>query len=111
MGAASMADSVDMWICPDCGAEVRVGARGCPRCARRSRRKPAAVKTARRSWEQDAAHDGLDLPDDNGFDYDDFVAREFGGKAHRRIGVRWWWWVTALGLVGWLGWLAWHGGW
>jgi hypothetical protein len=101
----------DHWICPDCGAEVKVGAAGCPRCIGRQRgkkrRKPApSPAVGRKSWEQDEAHDGLDLPDED-FDYDEFVAREFGGAAHRRIGIKWWWWLTALLLVaGFVGWLV-----
>ena len=62
-------------------------------------------------WQQDKSADGLDLPDED-FDYDDFVAREFGGKPHRSIGIKWYWWVTALVLVVLiiLG-IAWLGGW
>jgi hypothetical protein len=29
----------------------------------------------------------------------DFVAREFGSKPHRRIGIKWYWWETALVLA------------
>lgn len=61
----------------------------------RKKRKQAQKK---RSWEQDSAYDGLDLPDDD-FDYEDYVAREFGGKPHRRVGIAWYWWLTALLLL------------
>ena len=94
--------SGDFWICPGCGAELRVGVAGCPRCARptrkRRRRKVPAAGSVRRSWEQDPAQDGLGLPDDD-FDYDEFVAREFGKVPHRRVPIRWYWWVTAVGLL------------
>ena len=39
----------DWYACPGCGAEVRVGSRGCPQCSGKS-------------WEQDEYLDGLDLP-------------------------------------------------
>ena len=45
-------------------------------------------KPAKKSWEQDAAADGLDLPGED-FDYDEFVAREFGHPPHRKLGVKW----------------------
>ena len=51
---------------------------------------------ARRPQEHDEIYDGLDLPDDD-FDYDEFVAREFGHVPHKKIGVKWYWWL--LGVV------------
>lgn len=77
--------------CPFCDREVRVG-KPCPGCAKKT--KPA--KPGKKPWEQDAAQDGLDLPDDD-FDYDEFVAREFGKAPHRSLGVKWYWWL--LGVV------------
>ncbi|WP_193211478.1 hypothetical protein [Luteolibacter marinus] len=50
-------------------------------------------------WEQDSKLDALGLPDED-FDYDEFIAREFGGKPHRRTGVKWYWWATAVILLG-----------
>lgn len=94
----------DYWICPGCGKELRVGVKGCPRCAKPQRPKPKKpAKTARHSWEQDAAYDGLDLPDDD-FDYDEFTAREFGKAPHRRVPIRWYWWLTAIVLLVFLVW-------
>lgn len=80
------------YICPFCGREARVG-KPCPGCEKKQkpRRKPA-----KKSWEQDSAHDGLNLPDED-FDYDEFVAREFGKAPHRALGVKWYWWL--LGVV------------
>jgi hypothetical protein len=80
------------YICPFCDREVRVG-KPCPGCAKKQ--KPATVK-AKRPWEQDQMYDSLDLPD-NDFDYDEFVAREFGHLPHKKIGVKWYWWL--LGVV------------
>jgi hypothetical protein len=91
----------DTYLCPGCDQEVAVGSRGCPRCSsphKRRRRSKAAAGGGGRSRERAGPADGLDLPDDD-FDYDAFVAREFGLKPHRRIGIKWYWWVTALILV------------
>ena len=82
------------YICPFCDREVRVG-EPCPGCLKK--RKPSAPKK-KKSWEQDKAHDGLDLPDGD-FDYDEFVAREFGGKPHKKIGVKWYWWLLGVALL------------
>ena len=91
----------DTYLCPGCDQEVVVGTRGCPHChppQRRRRRTKAAVGRARRSGSRDRGADGLNLPDDD-FDYDAYVAREFGRKPHRRIGIAWYWWVTAVVLL------------
>ena len=77
--------------CPFCDHKVRVG-QPCPGCARKKR----APWQVRKSWRQDHSADGLDLPDE-AFDYDEFVAREFGRAPHRRLGVNWYWWL--LGVV------------
>ena len=79
-------------VCPGCGAEVPIGPRGCPKCTRPPKRRK------RRSWERGPAQDGLDLPEDD-FDYDEFVAREFGKVPHRRIGIAWYWWMTAVVIL------------
>jgi len=44
------------------------------------------------SWEQD--------PEDEDFDYESFVASEFGKIPHRRIGLRWYWWLLAVVVLG-----------
>ena len=60
-------------ICPICREDVPRNARACPECG----------ADERSGWKSDAAvHDGLDLPDAE-FNYEDFVAREFGGVASR----------------------------
>lgn len=83
------------YLCPFCDREVRVG-EPCPGCAKKQ--KPAPRKT-RKSWQQHRSNDGLDLPDED-LDYDDFVAREFGGKPHRQLGVKWYWWWLGVALLG-----------
>jgi hypothetical protein len=82
------------YLCPFCDREVRVGGQ-CPGCAAKSA-KSAKAKPARKSWESEPTEDGLSLPDED-FDYDEFVAREFGKSPHRQLGVKWYWWV--LGII------------
>ena len=57
-----------------------------------------AARKPRKSWEQDEAYDGLDLPGDD-FDYDEFVKKELSGAPHRRIGIKFYYWVTAVVLL------------
>ncbi len=82
------------YSCPFCAREVRVG-KPCPGCAKK--RKPRHPP-ARKSWEQDAAADGLDLPGED-FDYEDFVAHEFGHAPHRKLGVKWYWWLLGVAAL------------
>ena len=81
------------YICPFCETEVPVG-KPCPGCARK---KPKS-SPKKKPWEQDKSADGLNLPDGD-FDYNDFVAREFGNAPHHKTGVKWYWWVLALLLL------------
>jgi len=60
--------------CPVCGAEVPAGSKSCPECG-------ACEKSG---WSGD---DGLD---DDEFDYDRFVAEEFGKGAPKKGAQRWW---------------------
>lgn len=75
-------------ICPNCGAEVPPAARACPECG-------ADEETG---WSEEAASDGLGLPDEK-FDYGEFVEREFGKRKAVPRGIPWFWWVVALLLV------------
>lgn len=81
------------YICPFCETEVAVG-KPCPGCAKKSK-KPRPKK---KSWEQDSSAGGLNLPDDD-FDYDDFIAREFGKAPHKKTGLKWYWWALAIALL------------
>lgn len=95
---------LDSYLCPGCGDDVPIGPRGCPRCTKPPRPRRRRTERPR---SRDRSHDALDLPDED-FDYDDFIAREFGRVPHRRVGIRWYWWLTAIiililmicGLVG-----------
>lgn len=79
--------------CPYCDCDVQVGS-PCPGCVKPAPRCPPA-EPRKKSWQQDGAADGLDLPDKD-FDYDDFVAREFSRAPHRRLAVAWYWWLLAV---------------
>jgi hypothetical protein len=74
--------------CPNCGAEVPPRAKACPECG-------SCEETG---WSEAAATSGLNLPDEE-FDYDDFTKREFGEKTPKPRGIKWFWWVVAVGVV------------
>jgi hypothetical protein len=74
--------------CPNCGADVPRNAKACPECG-------ADEKTG---WSEEAHVGGLDLPDES-FDYDEFVEREFGKKKALPHGVKWFWWLVAIGVA------------
>ena len=76
-------------ICPNCGADVPPKAKACPECG-------ADDKTG---WSDTAYADRLGLPDDN-FDYNQFVKAEFEPDSVKPRSIHWFWWVTALVLVG-----------
>ena len=74
--------------CPACGENVPVRAKACPHCG-------ACEKSG---WKEGAGDiDGLDLPGGD-FDYDKFVADEFGTKP-KFEGKQLLWKVTALILI------------
>lgn len=76
-------------VCPVCGEDVPRNALACPECG----------ADERSGWREDADDaDGLGLDDDD-FDYDDFVQREFGGGSPRPRGIQPIWWVTAVVLL------------
>ncbi|RYD65918.1 MAG: zinc ribbon domain-containing protein [Verrucomicrobiaceae bacterium] len=72
-------------ICPVCGEDVPRNAKACPECG----------ADERTGWKEGAMEGrGLDLPDDE-FDYDKFVAEEFGGGP-KKTSIQWVWWVVAV---------------
>ncbi|PAW79831.1 MAG: hypothetical protein B9S32_00445 [Verrucomicrobia bacterium Tous-C9LFEB] len=74
--------------CPVCGEFVPKQAKACPGCG----------ADAKSGWQEDDAHDGLDLPDAE-FDYNAFVAEEFGGNPTRKTNLHPVWWITAVVLI------------
>ncbi len=74
--------------CPVCGEFVPRRSVACPGCG--------ASRDS--GWNEEAAVSGLDLPDDE-FDYDDFVAREFGQGRPKRPDRRRLWTVVGLLLI------------
>ena len=76
-------------FCDHCGADIPSNAAACPECG----------ADEHSGWGHHE-HQGLDLPDE-GFDYDKFIAREFG-KGKKEVvpqGLHWFWWIVGLGLV------------
>ncbi len=77
--------------CPACGEWVPRGAVACNDCG----------ACAKSGWKGHAdVYDGLDLPDDD-FDYDEYIAEEFGqGKRSARQSRELLWrWVAAILLA------------
>lgn len=74
--------------CPACGADVPAGARACPECG-------SDEKTG---WSDRAKYESLGIPDDESFDYNDFVQREFGGAQPRRKNQKLWI-AVAIGVL------------
>lgn len=77
-------------VCPVCGEDVPRGALACPECG-------ADHQTGWKPGALDA--DGLDLPGQgDGFNYDEFIEKEFG-SAKPKIGIHPIWWITGVLLL------------
>ena len=75
--------------CPNCGADVPPKAKACPECG-------ACEDTG---WAEEAGYESTHLEEDE-FDYDEFVAREFGeGGRPRRKSLHIIWVIVALLLI------------
>jgi hypothetical protein len=75
--------------CPVCGEEVPRGSLACPACG----------ADHNSGWRIDAdTHDGLDLPGNDDFNYDEFTRREFGSGL-KPAGIKTIWWITAIVLL------------
>ena len=72
--------------CENCGVAIPPRAAACPECG--------ADETT--GWADSECED----PDEE-FDYDEFVAREFGENEPEVIpqGLHWFWWLVGLGLI------------
>jgi hypothetical protein len=76
-------------ICPTCGSEVPDGARACPECG-------ADEQTG---WSEKARYDSLGIPDDETFNYSEWIKREFGDEAPD-VKRRRFWKIVGLVLIG-----------
>lgn len=75
-------------VCPVCGEDVPRGALACPECG----------ADHNSGWREEAgSYDGVDLPGE-GFDYDEFVRKEFGSGS-KPVGIKTAWWITAILLI------------
>ena len=75
--------------CPNCGADVPPKAKVCPECG-------ACEDTG---WAEEAGYESTHL-EENEFDYDEFVAREFGeGGRARGKSLHIIWVIVALLLI------------
>lgn len=78
-------------VCPQCGALVPARVRACPECG----------SDDQTGWSDHAQAQRLGIPDDE-FDYEEFLKEEFGEAGRVKIkppGLKWRWWLVALGLV------------
>lgn len=82
----------DYFRCPHCGARVRKGAPACPKCG----------SDEETGWSENAQSWAADVPagygEEDDFDYDEFLAREFPGhgtRPARGSGLKWFWRVAA----------------
>lgn len=73
------------FVCPVCGERLLATMKSCPQCG----------ACERSGWSGDTGYDGLDLPGGGDFDYDEFVANEFG-KGPRKKGMTLLWWIVAI---------------
>ena len=80
--------------CPHCGADLPPNAKACPECG----------SDEETGWSEAATLDRLDLPGES-FDYQDFIEREFEGKAARSRRLHWLWWTAGVVLLAPLMWL------
>lgn len=80
--------NTDFFFCPVCHTELPVTAKVCPECGS----------------DKDTGWKDLDqTPMDEDFDYDEFVAKEFGDKKSvKPKGIPFWVWLTAAALAGFL---------
>lgn len=93
-GTRSGQPTPSTFTCPNCGADVKRGAASCPACG----------SDDATGWSEGADHWEADIPvgygDDNDFDYDAFVKREFSGESLSAA------WTTAKRLLAWVPYVA-----
>lgn len=86
-------DNGDWFVCPHCGAEVSVDASACPECG--------SDETT--GWREDAGKWAAGIPtgysEEDEFDYERYVRREFGRRTSGFLGLPWWFWLLPAGLL------------
>lgn len=76
--------------CPVCGEFVPRSMAACPECG----------ACAKSGWKENSeVYDGLNLPDDDEFDYEEFTRREFGGAPAQWRPRGFWPWVGLLLVI------------
>lgn len=83
--------------CPNCGEDVPARAKSCRHCG----------ATADAGWDESSGVEGLNLPDEEDFDYDAFAEREFGTPNRKKKVANKLWLGLALVLAASFVWLAW----
>lgn len=89
----------DWYLCPGCGAEVKVGSEGCEHCAGLDE-----DSLDFENYTEEADPGFADIPaghsgEDDEFDYEEFVGREFEGKPRYTLNPAWVAIALALFLV------------
>lgn len=74
--------------CPNCGADVPRNSKACPECG----------SDDETGWSDTAYISNLGISDEQ-FDHDKFVAQEFGTQ-NKPVGISWFWWITAIAMIG-----------
>ena len=75
-------------VCPSCGEDVPRDALACTECG----------ADHNSGWREDVdTYDAVDLPDE-GFNYEEFVKREFGSSL-KPAAIKPVWWITAILLI------------
>jgi hypothetical protein len=75
-------------FCPNCAEAVPPGSLACPSCG----------SDHESGWKEEAAYSSAGIPEDDDFNYDEYLEREFNRSPVPR-GIKPIWWVTALILL------------
>ena len=78
--------SQEFFVCPHCGADIEADAEFCGECG----------ASHESGWNDEGAWSD---PDEDDFDYDEFVAREFPERASHLVRLRGWSLVAMLLVV------------
>ena len=76
-------------FCPHCGAELDDDATVCPECG-------SCEDTG---WSDRARYENIGVPYEDDFQYEEFVAEEFGSGKKNSDSMKWVWIVVAVFLI------------